>query len=290
MAKMTFGVMGGDLRSAYAALYLTKQGYAVKTAGLEQANLLPAQLHSGEREVLTADAVVLPLPLSDQGGALFAPFSEKTIDVCSLIEKSRGDGILFGGRIPQKLADHAAACGRLFLDYYAQETLQLRNAIPTAEGTLALLMAELPITVQGAQVAVTGFGRTAQALARLLKAVGACVTVFARKAQARTLAETMGLCALPFGALENRDVHFDALVNTVPAPLLTGEVLGQLNRECVLIDIASAPWGFDVGAAESLGFRALRAPALPGRAAPATAGEIIARTVLQMLEERGREV
>ena len=290
MTKTTFGIMGGDLRSAYAALYFAKQGYRVCAAGLENAPILPAALKCSAKEALAADAVVLPLPLLDGKGMLFAPFAEAPVDAFSLVDMSRAGGVLLGGRVPRALAAHAEKHGRILLDYFAEESLQLRNAVPTAEGTLAILMEELPVTVHGAQVAVTGFGRTAQTVARLLQAVGARVTVVARKTAARALAQTMGLETLSFEMLERGTHRFDALVNTVPAPVLTGEMLAGLGKDCVLVDIASAPWGFDAGAAESLGFRARRAPALPGRTAPATAGTIVAQTVLEMLEERGKAV
>ena len=285
MAVGSFGIIGGDLRIAYAAVYLDEKGYAVAAAGLEDAKVLPARLRCTVAEALAADAVILPLPLLDGKGRLFAPFAAAGLNVEDLLQAAPDGSVVLGGRVPEASAAYAAACGCTLLDYYAEESLQLLNALPTAEGALALLMDALPVTVWGAKMAVMGFGRTGQAVARLLQAVGARVTVFARRGEVRVLAETMGFRALPFEKFAEKTAGFDALVNTVPTCVLAREVLEGMDRNCYLLDIASPPWGFDAGAAESLGFRAQRAPALPGRAAPASAGAYIARTVLAMLTE-----
>ena len=53
-------------------------------------------------------------------------------------------------------------------DYYKNEELLIENAIPTAEGALAIAMEELPITIFGSKVLVTGYGRVAKTAAKNL--------------------------------------------------------------------------------------------------------------------------
>ena len=88
----------------------------------------------------------------------------------------------------------------------------------------------------------------------------------------------------------DRAIHdgadFDAVINTVPAPVLPRALLQQLPGGALIIDLASLPGGTDFSAAEELGLRAEHALALPGRCAPQTAGALIAQTVLAILEER----
>ena len=77
------------------------------------------------------------------------------------------------------------------------------------------------------------------------------------------------------------------ICNTVPAVLLTREVLSAVSPDALVLDLASKPGGVDWEAAKALSVRVVWALSLPGRTAPVTAGEIIARTVTDILTEGG---
>ena len=81
--------------------------------------------------------------------------------------------ILFGGCLDESIRQLAEARGVVAANYYENESLCVKNAIPTAEGALAIAMNELPITLNGAKACVLGYGRIGKVLARLLKAMGA---------------------------------------------------------------------------------------------------------------------
>lgn len=59
-----------------------------------------------------------------------------------------------------------------------------------------------------------------------------------------------------------------------------------MDKKAMIIDLASEPCGTDFEAAKALGLTAVKAPGLPGKFAPKTAGEIIKDTVLNILSER----
>ena len=65
------------------------------------------------------------------------------------------------------------------------------------------------------------------------------------------------------------------------------ELLEKLPPESLIIDLASQPGGVDKKAAAELGCRLLHALSLPGKYAPETAGELVGRAVLALLQERG---
>jgi dipicolinate synthase subunit A len=100
----------------------------------------------------------------------------------------------------------------------------------------------------------------------------------------------MNLTPIPFDQLSKSLGEADVIFNTVPAMILTGEMLENVSTEAVIIDLASAPGGTDFQAANRLGIKAVLAPGLPGRVAPKTAGRILARTILGLLagEKAGR--
>ncbi len=290
MENAIFAVIGGDKRCAYVAQALIRERKIVKTAGLELSGIVDAAHICTLSEALsTADYILLPLPLLDATGRLYSPFSSEKFNIYSIISRAKRETVLFGGMIPPSVREHAERVHKEMFDYYEREELQRLNAMPTAEGALEILMQSMPSTVFGSNVLIVGFGRTAQSVAVLLKAVGADVCVCARKQEALAHARTLGMRALPVERLGNeKHTQYDAVVNTVPARMVTAQVLSRLRPDCFVLDLASSPGGTDFEYAKQNGFETKLALSLPGKVAPKTAGGIIKETVLNMIEERGQ--
>ena len=92
--------------------------------------------------------------------------------------------------------------------------------------------------------------------------------------------------AVPLAGLAGAASGFDAVVNTIPAPVLTRPVLAALRPQSLIVDLASAPGGTDFAAAAALGHTAVLASGLPARCAPDSAGTYLAETVLEVIGER----
>ncbi len=75
------------------------------------------------------------------------------------------------------------------------------------------------------------------------------------------------------------------MLNTVPARVLTDAFLCCLEPETLLVELASAPGGFDAPLARNIGLRVLEAPGLPGRVAPEAAATLLLRSVEQVMTE-----
>ena len=80
---------------------------------------------------------------------------------------------------------------------------------------------------------------------------------------------------------------YDLIINTVPARLLSGEILHRMSAGTVILDLASVPGGIDLDTAGKLGLNVTWALSLPGKYAPITAGIMIGETVLSYLESEG---
>lgn len=161
------------------------------------------------------------------------------------------------------------------------------NAVPTAEGAVEIALRELPITLMGANCVVTGYGRIAKVLIRLLTAFGAHVKVVARKYGDLAWVYTGGSEAVHISEMSGCLSDADILFNTVPTAILGEDKLKKLGRDCLVIDLASKPGGVDFETAKRLGIRTIWALSLPGKVAPITAGEITLSTILNILRERG---
>ena len=252
--RKRIAVVGSDARQAAAGRALARAGYAV--AGAEQ--------------VARADVILLPLPLD-----------ESRTPLAQLLRAAKPGAFALGGRLSAQAVEIARQAGVELADYFARPELAVYNAIPTAEGCIGILLQQRTRTLWGAEVLVLGFGPVGQALAVRLSALGAGVTVCARRPEQRALAESLGLRAAPLTALAGLAPAFDTVVNTIPAP-----VLGRLRSGSLIVDLASKPGGTDFAAAARRGHRAIHALSLPAACAPETAGEAVARTVQTMLQER----
>lgn len=258
--KAVFAVLGADARQRAAADRLRQRGW---------------QVVGGER-LAAADVILLPMPLGSESESL-----------TRLLAGAKPGAVAFGGRVGPAAAQAAAQAGVPLRDYLAREELAVLNAIPTAEGCIALLLQNRTRTLWHSPVLVLGYGRCGAALAVRLAALGARVTVAVRSPGQRAQAESRGLNACGLEELAHRLPGFETVVNTIPAPMLGRRELAALAPGSLVIDLASLPGGVDLEAAEELGIRAIRALSLPARCAPVTAGEFVADTVLAMLHEEG---
>ena len=275
--ELTILAAGGDLRYDTAARALAEVA-AVFTIALPTGTPCP--------EGLRADLLLLPCPVSADGVHLLAPQSEKRWPLAALLSRLKPGAPVLGGLFGETAALFKAA-GHPVADYTRDERFALRNALPTAEGAVAILLDRLPRTLDGASVLVTGYGRIGRVLAAKLTALGADVTVAARKPTDRVKAELAGCRAVPFEALPTVASGFDAVCSTVPAKVVTADVLAALPAEAPVVDLASAPGSVDEEAARVLGRTVIPARGLPGKCAPVTAGRILAETVREIIDHEG---
>ena len=91
----------------------------------------------------------------------------------------------------------------------------------------------------------------------------------------------MGMRSDITGRYEN-GLSYDAVVNTVPAPVISAEQGKRLGKNCVKLELASEPGGF---AAQ---LPVLMGRGLPGTCVPVTAGEHLAEAVWDCLTGEGR--
>ena len=98
-------------------------------------------------------------------------------------------------------------------------------------------------------------------------------------------AETVGAESMSFDELESRIGGFDFIVNTVPARVLSDGALCAAAEDALLLELASAPGGFDRSLADNIGLRAIAAPGLPGRCAPLRAAELMRGAIYASLGE-----
>lgn len=287
--QRNFAIIGGDMRQIFLANSLSSDGVGVTAYGFDEGteHLRVKPSASLDEAIKNANIVVLPLPAVSEPGYINTPFFSGKIEIAPLLEKMSKNQILLGGKIDSALKTLVDVHNVYAIDYFLREELTVLNAIPTAEGGIALALDETPTTLCSSKCLVIGFGRIGKVLAKMLSGIGAEVSVAARKPEAFAWIEAYGYGKCRTDALTDIIGDFDVIFNTVPVKLLNEDVLKNVRTDSLIIDLASKPGGVDLETAKTLGVKVIWALSLPGRVAPISAGKIIKQTILNICMELG---
>ena len=176
---------------------------------------------------------------------------------------------IYGGMLQGHIPETFQTVDLLQDPFYVAENAQI-----TAHCAVKLAMSKLPFILHGCPVLVIGWGRIGKCLAKLLRDMGAHVTVSARKFSDRSILEALDYDSLDTGNLAYSLPRFRVIFNTVPTTVLSAQDMQFAEAECLKIDLAS-----------TLGMEApdvIHARGLPGRLAPESAGALIAKTLLRL--------
>ncbi len=251
---------GGDKRSVYMAEYFTNMGYEVEAFGHGEGGSLDCASR--------ADMIVLGLP-AIKNGMVNMPLCNTELPFDELLGICSKSALLLGGRFSSKDFDLAKAHGIRAADYSEDEIFQQENALYTAEGTLCALIENTACSLCGMKILVTGGGRISKAIGSLLACAPCKMSFFARSELQRTYFAMQGydvlsqLCDLS---------EFDAVINTVPADILSCDALKSLGKNSVIIDLSQRPGYVDKDRCAELGLRLVYLPGLPLTSAPRSAG------------------
>ncbi|HHV59931.1 MAG TPA: dipicolinate synthase subunit DpsA [Clostridiaceae bacterium] len=289
MTKKSFSIIGGDLRSIKLANLLIEDDNKVKIFGFENAgfDLGIAESDSLFDAINQTDIVIGPIPFSNDNENLNAPFSKNPIPIYDVFSNIKDNQLLIAGVISKKIAQISKEYNVCSIDLLNREEMAILNAIPTAEGAIKIAIEETPTTLHNSNVLVLGFGRIGKTLARMLKGIGANVYVEARKYSDLAWIQSSGYIPVPLDDLANYLPRMNIIFNTIPHVILNYDLLYRIDRDCLIIDLASKPGGVDFEKARELGLNTIWALSLPGKIAPVTAAKFIKDTIYNIIEELG---
>lgn len=265
-------VLGGDTRSMHLARVAREAGWSVSARYLQG-------WEEDEKEEAW-DAVALPYPVCEKEGMLLTPLWHENVPMHSVMQACMKAKRVFGGARAQLWVNDAYNPGN-------DESFVIHNAQITAEGAVFCAMRDGKRGMLESRCVVLGCGRIARFLARYLEAMGAQVTLAARKEKDRAYVHASGWKAIDF----SRDALYDALsradfiFNTVPQPVLDEAALQCIGTDAHLYELASAPYGFSMETAMRLGVHAHLESGLPGRYAPRAAAEAMFHVIERLTEE-----
>lgn len=285
ISKDIIGILGGDARQIYAINEFIKNGYCVYYYGISDAKISSeATMCRSMKDVLiNSSVIVCPVPFSKDGKTLFKRQDAQTCEIAEMLEGLHHGHTVFGGNIKSNVSDYCLSNSITCLDLMNSDSFCLLNAIATAEGTIAEAIKASVSNLHRSNCLVIGYGRCAKILAKKLYALDCNVTIAARKRAALTEASAYGYQTSALTDISCCLSEFDFIFNTVPALVLNKTYMPLLKKEAVILDIASAPGGVDFDAAKQNGIFAEIYPGLPGKYSPKTSGEIIASSIISIL-------
>jgi len=288
MYRRKFAVLGGDMRNIYLAEQLKKDYQYVEIYGFDKSGKPWAITNPPLDFVLEGARVIIGgIPLLSDNNYLATPLSKEKLSLSEVIEKVPQHALFIAGKITEQVIKQFSEKNVKCVDIVEREDLAVLNAVPSAEGAIHILLQELPITLLGSRILIVGYGRIGKVLARMLQGFGVEVWAAARKYSDLAWIEAHGLKPVPIHQLGRYVSDMDAIVNTVPALVITKDILEKTRSDCFLLDLASVPGGIDFKAAEAYGLKTKWALGLPGKIAPLSAGDIIRRTIYNILDEEG---
>lgn len=209
--------------------------------------------------------LLLPVPSLDADGSVKGGGHLEQI-----LQRLPKDITVIGGNLNSPVLS-----GYQTIDLMQDDDYVAKNADITAHCAIRIAMQLLPVTLSDCKILIIGWGRIGKCLAKLLRQLGAQVTVSARKSSDRAMLRALGYNTCDIVQQSHLISDYRIIFNTVPVMVLPEPVC---NQKCLKIDLASKPGigGDDV----------IIARGLPGKDAPESSGNLIAERIIHIMEER----
>ena len=244
-----------------------ERGFSVDTYGLYEGD---------GGDILTADIIVLPVPVTRDKVNINCPLTGKEISLKSLIDLPEKVRVFGGGKTDIKN----------YTDYLALGEYAIKNAALTAEGAIAYAIGNTDFSLWESRILVIGYGKTGRALCERLSGFHTNLTVSARNSGDLATLKTNGLKSVKTSEIPTLKSGFDIVFNTVDIKF--SESAAKALFGALFLDISTFG-GFEDGAAEKYGVNYKKLPSLPAACAPETAGKIIAETVINLQDKNGEK-
>lgn len=283
VTKRNFGIIGGDFRQIHLAQKILSNQNNVNLWGfdkLSDSEFLPLCKNLDEL-INKSEYLIFPVPITKDSATLNAPMTTNKITLNRDFFSKIKNKISFGAI--DSLAQNKYAITSY--DYSKNESFQIMNAIPTAEGAIEIALKETDKTLFECNCLITGFGRIAKVLAQRLRDFNTKIYLSSRKNEDINWISALGYNPVHMHHMEQNLEIYDIIFNTVPNIIFDYNLLSKCNPNVIIIDLASEPGGFDKISIQKLGLKHIHALGIPGKMFPQSAANIIYDTINKIMEE-----
>jgi len=271
-------ILGGDYRQLELFEILKKNGFSVSLFGFE----ITKRNTCGDigNCLKSADYLFLPIPVKFDNGRIVMPFSTEKIYITNAIKKLKKNAhVIFGGLDPT-IYERIMNDKNHFVDLLKNEAYLSKNAMLTAEAALAIAMLKSRQSFSDMTVSILGYGRIGTQISNLLISHGGNINICTSKPQKvndESLRNGYGNNIKAYHTHDALDVinNSDIVFNTIPHRMFNKDKIDQINKDVIIYELASYPFGFDVKYAKNIGINISAELGLPGRFFSKSAGKVI---------------
>ena len=257
--------IGGDKRNYYLAKFYNKQK-SVYTCYLGDNKL------NLDECINKSKYIVLPIPFTKDDKYIYTPLVDEKVSVDYIIDKLKDKTIICGG-IKEGYVNILSRNRNTIIDIMKNDYVVIQNTIPTAEGIIKIIIENTPFTIDSCNIAVIGFGRVGKRTCKLLDALNANIFCYDIKKE-----EVANIRLCSYNVLRNicdKIDQMNIIINTVPKLILTRDVLKNVQKSTLVIDVASNPGGVAYEYAKRNSIQVIHALGIPGIVAPKTSAMYI---------------
>ncbi len=276
------------MRLVKLAPILEKENNQIYILGLEKAKELENSSNMRicrnlEQVLENAEIVISSIPFTRDGITINMPLSGNKIKINEFMNLMK-DKTLIAGNISSNIYEKYKDVE--IIDIMKNEKLAILNTIATAEGAIKEIIENMQVNVHGSKIMIFGFGRVGKTLAKKLDGLSAKITVVSKEEEELAWAEVYGYTNMQLNKIEDVIKDYDVIVNTIPHIILQGDILQKINKDTLLLDLASGEGGINKEEAQENKINLIKALGIPGKISPITTAKILKETIYEILEER----
>jgi dipicolinate synthase subunit A len=267
-------ILGGDLRNLYLYDLLKNTGKDIQLIGFD---MIDPQHSLSEIKIKSAKTIIAPIPFSTDGRTLYMPNNQQQlfIDHFNLLLNKEVTVVSNAGK------EYQTSSNAKYFNVLTNERFVQKTNIATVEGIIEILIRESTITIHNAHILILGMGRIGSRLSFILHQMGAVITIATKDEKESGLAFAAGYKVDTFEALPTTISDYAFIINTVPFPYVTAEVLKQISKKTLFLDVASFPGSIKEEDKKDVPFKLLEIHGIPGKTAPLTMANNLFDELLQ---------
>lgn len=228
-----------------------------------------------------ANVIIGPIPFSKDGICV----TGETVKCLDIVKCAKEENkLVIAGAISKEMKKIFNEEKIKFVDVMESDEMAIKNALPTAEGAIALAILNTEFVLEKSNALVLGYGKVGKVLADKLYDMGANVYCEARKESDFSLIEKNGYNKVDLKDLDSFLPHMHVIFNTIPTMILDKKRLDKIGENTLIIDLSSAPGGIDFKYAKDNNKKYEWALALPAKVAPYTSAKYYKEEIEKYLE------
>lgn len=236
--KFDFFIIGKDKRLAYMANFLAYKNFKVLTYDLD-CNVLNKKIkraNSMKCALKNSKNIICPIPFTKDFVHLNS--NNKKISIKEITDNLTYENRVFGGKMPKKFLDVCKEKNIFVYDYLENKKFVVLNSILTAEAAIASAILKNPKDMHFSNCLVLGFGNCGKLICNKLKNLCFNVFVCVEDELEKAWAKAYGFLTFKLDSLSFKIERFNYIFNTIPKDVFCKEVLANLNKNALILDIA----------------------------------------------------